>query len=163
MPHVVGFEGPICCCAQKFMLAGFVCSFYRGHKCRGAVAEGLIELCPKEWNLHALTTAQKRMPMAMGVCTDYAQIVPGSTDVLWGITGNLRGVYSRYLMHIINSLIRISLEYRSFMLRDILNTHMDTLEIIYDTAVYIATGLPYWTTIPVLRKESNSTFIRICL
>ena len=63
------------------------------------------------------------------------------------------------MLHIVNSLIRSSLEYGAPLFYDSPPSAVNTLEVSYNAAIRLATGLPMWTPVPVLRREAGVSSI----
>ena len=75
------------------------------------------------------------------------------------ITTRTRGVTSYHMLRIVNSIIRSSLEYGAPLFFDSPPTSLNLLEVCYNSAIRLATGLPMWTPLAVLRREAGVSTI----
>ena len=75
------------------------------------------------------------------------------------ITSRSRGVSSTYMLFIINSVIRSSLKYGRPLFFDSPPSALQILEVCYIASIHLATGLPRWTPLPVLRHEAGVSSI----
>ena len=71
------------------------------------------------------------------------------------ITARSRGVTSFHMLKIVNSIVRSCLEYGAPLFFDSPPTPLNLLETSYNTAIHLATSLPIWTPILVLRWETG--------
>lgn len=78
---------------------------------------------------------------------------------LKAISSRSRGITSYHMIKIVNSLIRSSLEYGAPLFYDSPPSSIRILEVCYNAAIRLATGLPRWTPLPVLRREAGVSTI----
>ncbi|KAG8183424.1 hypothetical protein JTE90_023182 [Oedothorax gibbosus] len=71
------------------------------------------------------------------------------------IASTFGGARSKFLINIINSTIRSSLEYGCQVFITTNKTDLSKLEVIYNQGLRFACGLPKWTPIPVIFAEAN--------
>ncbi|KAG8171532.1 hypothetical protein JTE90_020746 [Oedothorax gibbosus] len=71
------------------------------------------------------------------------------------IASTFGGARSKFLINIINSTIRGSLEYGCQVFLATNKTDLRKLEVIYNQGLRFACGLPKWTPIPVIFAEAN--------
>lgn len=76
-------------------------------------------------------------------------------NILKGVVCRSRGVRSIHIICMVNALIRSLFYYASFLLDDVSNTDKKAIEVVYNAGLRIASGLPKWTPIPILRADLN--------
>lgn len=77
-------------------------------------------------------------------------------NALKAIAGKRWGARSHHLVQIVESYIRPTIDYgcQIFVLAS--KSQRKVLDVLYNTALRIATGLPGWTPLPLIYKEANS-------
>ena len=75
-------------------------------------------------------------------------------NYLRAVTSRSRGITSLHMLRIANSIIRSSLEYGAPLFFDSPPSALNILEVTYNAAIRLASGLPLWTPIQVLRREA---------
>ena len=80
-------------------------------------------------------------------------------NYLKAVTARSRGATSHHMLRLIDSLIRSCLEYGAPLFFDSPPTALRILETCYNACIRLATGLPSWTPLPVLRREAGVSSI----
>lgn len=77
-------------------------------------------------------------------------------NALKAIAGKRWGARSHHLIQIVESYIRPTIDYGCQIFITASKSQRKVLEVLYNNALRIATGLPGWTPLPLIYKEANS-------